>query len=106
MENLSQIEAAAASLPPEQQRELLVWLTQRVGEHRASTKSQSVLDAPESNVGQVLSHDEANSDLLDEMLENRTTWAAELEAEANAAACGDAAVTPQEYWDDSRADRF
>lgn len=71
MENLSQIEAAAASLPPDQQRELLVWLAQRVGEHRPSENSQSVLEIPPANVGQVLSYDDANSDLLDEMLEQR-----------------------------------
>lgn len=71
MENLIQIEAAAASLPPDQQRELLVWLAQRVGEQRSPSKSQSVLDIPAANVGQVLAADEADCDLFDEMLEQR-----------------------------------
>ena len=71
MENLSQIEAAAASLPPDQQRELLVWLSRRVGGTGQSAKSHSVLDIPAVNVGNVLAADEADCDLLDEMLEHR-----------------------------------
>lgn len=69
MDNLHQIEAAAASLSADQQRELLVWLAQRVGKQRPAGKPYSVLDIPPADVGQVLSFDEANSDLLDEMLE-------------------------------------
>jgi len=70
MKNLSQIEAAAASLPPEQQRELLIWLSQRVGDSLPRAKSQSVAEIPAVSVGEVLSRN-ASGDLLDEMLEHR-----------------------------------
>lgn len=70
MKNLNQIEAAAASLPPDQQRELLTWLTQRGDRSQPKSRSVSVTQIPAVDVGDFLSLDD-NGDLLDEMLERR-----------------------------------
>lgn len=68
MENLRQIEAAAAVLPPAQQLELLAWLEKRIGESQQFSTSTSVLHIPAVDVGEILMLETSENDLLGEML--------------------------------------
>ena len=72
MSTLMEIEAAAAKLPQDQQRNLLEWLAARVGDPiSTSSLRHSVLDVAPVSLGSVIDLGTANDDILDEMLEGR-----------------------------------
>lgn len=69
---LAEIEAAAAALPAEQQKQLFNWLATRI-QHDESSRATtpSVLDIPTVSLGLILKPLTRDDDLLDEMLEGR-----------------------------------
>ncbi|NQV23525.1 MAG: hypothetical protein HQ518_04070 [Rhodopirellula sp.] len=72
MTTLSEIENAAAALPPAEQQKLFNWLALRLRQNGGpSTPAHSVLDIPTLNLGKILRPLNRDDDLLDEMLEGR-----------------------------------
>ena len=72
MSTLTEIEAAAAALPQEEQRRLLEWLAQRVDNPApAPTMRHSILDIPPVSIGGIIDRAGADDDILGEMLEDR-----------------------------------
>jgi hypothetical protein len=72
MSTLTEIESAAAKLPPDEQRDLLRWLAARVGELAAMPSSRhSILDIAPVSLGGIIDSAGADDDILGEMLENR-----------------------------------
>ena len=72
MSTLTEIEAAAAALPHDEQRRLLEWLAQRVGGVApTATLRHSVLDIPPVSLGEIIDLGGADDDILGEMLEDR-----------------------------------
>lgn len=69
---LADVEAAAAALPLDEQKQLLRSLESRIGQDVAKPPSKhSVLDIPTVSVGEILQPLTRDDDLLGEMLEGR-----------------------------------
>lgn len=72
MTTLAEIEAAAAALPLDEQKELFNWLASRIRQDESSsTPTHSVLNIPPVRLGEILKPLTRDDDLLDEMLEGR-----------------------------------
>ena len=72
MSTLAEIEAAAAKLPHDAQRDLLEWLAARVGDSGSmQALRHSVLDVAPVSLGGLIDSGPRNNDILDEMLEDR-----------------------------------
>jgi hypothetical protein len=73
MSTLAEIEAAASSLPHEEQRSLLEWLSKRMPTSSTAPSSRhSLLDIPPISLGGIIRPPDADDDILGEMLEDRT----------------------------------
>ena len=74
MTTLSEIEAAAAALPLDEQKQLFDWLARQIDERREAQQeaAHSVLDIPCVSLGSILKPLTENDDLLGEMLEGRS----------------------------------
>jgi hypothetical protein len=72
MATLTEIEAAAAKLPPDEQRNLLDRLAARVGKLASAPSSRkSILDIAPVSLGGIVDRAGADDDILGEMLEGR-----------------------------------
>jgi len=71
MSRLLEIETAAASLAPEEQEELLTWLSHRVRLNGSKSNGHSVLDIAPISLGEARGPLAGDDDLLGEMLEDR-----------------------------------
>jgi hypothetical protein len=72
MTTLAEIEAAAESLPQDQQKRLLEWLAERLRQQNLKiAQPHSVLDIPPVSLGKVIRPLQSDDDLLGEMLEGR-----------------------------------
>jgi hypothetical protein len=72
MSTVTEIEAAAARLPADEQRNLLQWLAAFVGKSSSTSPLRhSVLDIPPVSLGGIIDLKGADDDILGEMLEDR-----------------------------------
>ena len=72
MSTLAEIEAAAAKLPHDQQRNLREWLAAHIGNPDSTTVSQhSVMEIAPVSLGGIIDSGAADDDVLGEMLEGR-----------------------------------
>jgi hypothetical protein len=73
MSTLTEIESAAAQLPPDEQRFLLEWLAALVGKPASMPSSRhSILDITPVSLGGIINPAGVDDDILGEMLEDRT----------------------------------
>ena len=72
MPTFSEIAAAAAALPPDDQRSLLNWLSERTRvEQRDAAPPHGILDIAPVSLGKMLCAVQPDDDVLGEMLEHR-----------------------------------